>query len=997
MKRILLFCLSAACALVFQPLAIVAADTAASKFDSMRLSAKSPSEAEQTFQCLDGFQMKLLAAEPLVTDPAAMTYDENGLAYVAEMNDYPFTDKKNDVAWKESIDPPGGRIRVLVDENGDGKFDKSFIFAEKLSWPTGIACWKGGIFVIATPDLWYLKDTNGDHVADIRVKVFSGFRKYNVQAVANNLTWGLDHRIYGAGSGNGGTISILSRTNEKPITLSRNDFLFDARNENFAAISGGARFGNSFDDWGNRFICNIRNPVQHVVLPAHYLARNPYLLVHAAITDCARASDDLPVYRASAPEPWRVVRAQQWSSDGHKYPRSETRAEGFFTSTSGITIYRGAAYPKKYYGNAFMGEVAGNLIHRQILTTNGVTFFAERGDKETEFVRSTDNWFRPVNYVNAPDGTLHVLDMYRETIEHPWSIPDDIKAQLDLTSGKDRGRIYRLEPPNFKLSKPPRLGSASTKQLVATLENPNSWWRETAHRLIFERQDKAAIKPLQKLLQKSKSPEARLHALYSLDGLNALTNEDILRGLSDENAGVREQAVRLAESRLQKSPKLLEKVLTLAQDPEIRVRFQTAFTLGEIHDDRATGCLIKIAELNLGDAWIEAAVLSSINDDALEALITAAFDAGFDEKPGGLPFVRQLAFIVGAHGKMDEISRVLTSMSNPHVPARNEIILGLADGMKRGGKSVSQLSSEVNDLLKKSLAPMVKDAQELALNGKQPVAKRQQSIQLLASGEFDKTKETLLALIEAKQPQEIQMAAVRTLSSFTNREVAGLLLERWQNFTPAIRGEAVEALVARKERLQPLLDAVERRMISTREIPATRQTMLMSHKDKTITARAKELFGLSAPSPRKEVIEKYQAALTLKGDKTRGEKVFEVNCVPCHRVGNKGSDVGPNLVTVRAWSPDQIMVNVLDPNREVSPQYVNYEVELKNGDSLGGVIAEETATTLTLKRANNVQDTILRENIARISSSKMSLMPEGLEAGIPPQGMADLISFLLQP
>ena len=204
-------------------------------------------------------------------------------------------------------------------------------------------------------------------------------------------------------------------------------------------------------------------------------------------------------------------------------------ATGYVTSSSGITVYRGAAYPEEYYGNVFVCEVAGNLIMRYRLENDGPTFVAKRAIENQEFIASTDNWCRPVNFVNAPDGTLHVLDMYRETIEHPWSIPDDIKARLDLESGRDRGRIYRLAPAEYpeghRANRQPRLGSASISELVAELENPNSWWRETAQRLIFERQDTAAVKPLRKLLANSSSELARLHSLWALEGLESLSEE----------------------------------------------------------------------------------------------------------------------------------------------------------------------------------------------------------------------------------------------------------------------------------------------------------------------------------------------------------------------------------------------------------------------------------------------------------------------------------------
>ena len=499
---------------------------AAAEFEVPRVPAVEPRDAERTFRTLHGFRMQLLAAEPLVTDPVALEYDENGLAWVVEMRDYPYTDKSTDKPNVErTTDAPLGRIRILEDTDGDGRFDRSDVFAEDLSWPTGIALWKGGCYVTATPDVWYLKDTDGDRKADVRRRVFTGFRKLNVQGVINNLRWGLDHKLYAAGASNGGEITKPDDPAFTKVALGKADFAFDPHTEDFEVLTGGARFGQSFDDWGNRFICNIRNPVQHVVLENRYLARNPYLTVTSAVHDAAEAGDTLLVYRASPPEPWRAARALRYRTEagGMSLPRSELAGEGYFTSACGITIYRGSAYPREFYGNAFLGEVAGNLIHRQVIEPDGVTFKSRRADEGAEIVASTDNWFRPVNFTNAPDGTLHVCDMYRETIEHPWSIPDDMKAVLDLESGRDRGRLYRLAPPGFKPpTTRPKLGKATAAELVAMLENRDSWWRDTAHRLIFERQDKACVEPLRRMLRASDDPIAQLHALWSLAGLNAV-------------------------------------------------------------------------------------------------------------------------------------------------------------------------------------------------------------------------------------------------------------------------------------------------------------------------------------------------------------------------------------------------------------------------------------------------------------------------------------------
>ena len=971
------------------------AKTAESPFP--RTKPTEPAEAEKTFQTLFGFEMQLLSAEPDVTDPVAIEYDENGLAYVVEMSDYPYTDKTADKPFTDkTADLPIGRVRILEDTDGDGRFDRSTIFAEDLSWPTGVACWQGGVFVTATPDVWYFKDTDGDRKADVRRKLFTGFRKYNVQAVMNNLKWGLDHRIYGAGSSNGGQVRPADNPQAEPQKLGRNDFRFDPRDEALEILSGGARFGNAFDDWGNRFICDIRNPVEHVVLPSHYLARNPFLRVASALHNAAEAGDTLPVYRASPPEAWRVVRAERWIGDTTlKTPRSEL-AQGYVTSTSGITIYRGTAYPKQFYGNAFIGEVAGNLIHRQIVSPDGVTFKSVRGDAETEFVRSTDNWFRPTNFVNAPDGTLHVCDMYRETIEHPWSIPDDIKQHLDLESGRDRGRVYRLAPMGFKPPKFEPLGRASTARLVKELENPNAWQRETAHRLLFERQDKAAVEPLRKLLKESRSPLARLHALWSLEGLESLKTADLLAALSDEAPGVREHAVRLAEPRFFEAPQLLDSVLALAADPDVRVRFQTAFTLGESRDRRVAAALARIARQDAADPWIKAAVLSSAVDCPGELLAVLELDREFSRRDESYAWRRELAFIIGAKNRPAEVQAVLSRAISlagvslaaaPQKRLQTALVLGLGDGLKLAGASLPSANRLVAHLLE--------SAAKTAVDEQADIAERQEALELLRHANFRIARQALVALLDSRQPQALQIAAIRTLSGFREAEVAAILLEPYRGYTPAVRSEAVDALLARPERLGPLFDAIEARVAGVSHVPLSRRTLLLQHADAKIRERAAKLFAADAPSPRKEVLDRYRAALSAPADGPRGRKVVERECMICHRLGDKGYEVGPNLLTIKHRTAEEILTHVLDPNREVPPNFLEYVVALDDGRIVTGVIAEETATSITLRRPQGAVETILRQNIEELSNTGHSLMPEGLEQKVSVQEMADVLAFLL--
>ena len=256
------------------------------------------------------------------------------------------------------------------------------------------------------------------------------------------------------------------------------------------------------------------------------------------------------VYRISPDEPWRVIRTG-WRVNGVVAGPVEGggRPSGYFTAATGITIYRGNAWPPEFLGDAFIGDVAGNLVHRKKIQSRGVELIAERPSDETkvEFLASRDNWFRPVQIANAPDGTLYVADMYREVIEHPWSIVPSIKKHLDFNSGNDRGRIYRIVPEGFKQPKLPQLGKASTVELVATLAHSNGWHRDTAARLLYERQDKAAVPALKKMVEKSNFPPARLHALYALDGLGALTDKILLTALADTDPTVRMHSVKLGE------------------------------------------------------------------------------------------------------------------------------------------------------------------------------------------------------------------------------------------------------------------------------------------------------------------------------------------------------------------------------------------------------------------------------------------------------------------
>lgn len=957
-----------------------------------------PAEALKSFHVLDGFQLELLAAEPLVMDPVAAAYDEDGRLFVVEMSDYPHVDAKNDKPFAENAgDPPIGRVRLLIDRDNDGQFDEGHIFADKLSWPTGLAVWKGGIFVAATPDLWYLRDTDGDHRADERQRIFTGFRKYNVQAVMNNLQWGLDHQIYGAGSSNGGKIQAVGTKAGAGVEILRKDFRFDPRTNAFEAISGGARFGNTFDDWGNRFLCDIRNPAQHVVLPARDMARNPFLPVPRALNDSAEAGDAINLFRISPPEPWRELRAKRWAAVGKAMPRSELVGAGYLTSSAGVTDYRGDAYPEPYQGNLFLGEVANNLIHRMAVEPQGVTFRARRADPKAEFIASTDTWFRPVNFVNAPDGTLHLLDMYRETIEHPWSIPDDIRGLLDLRSGEDRGRIYRIAPPKFQRRETPRLSQAQTPELVQLLEHPNAWHRDTAHRLLFERQDKAAIPLLKALSREAKDPRARLHAIYSLAGLESLTDEDIKAASLDASSHLREHAVQLAKPRLKASSTLRTEVLRLAADPDVRVRFEVALALGELNGDDAAAGLATVARRDAADPWVRTAILSSSIVNPAGLLERLWSDRAFAASAEGLSLLRPLALVVGARAQADEMSRLLKALATgaPDETAI-EVALGFGDGLARTKRKLSDLRKNASPAAAAWLDRLFQDAATQAPDASISAARRVNAITLLGRGEFEGARAILPPLLDPHQPLDVQGAALRALAGFDRPEVAGLLLAPWKGYTPPLRSEVVGFLLGRRTWIGPLLTAVQEGVVPAGQIPPVRRALLLKDTDPAILKQAQAVLGSEAPGPRTEAIAKYKSAIERPGDPTKGQSVFERECFACHKLGERGHAVGPNLAGVRKRTPDEILVNILDPNREVSPEFLEYSVALDDGRVVTGLVASETPSGVTLRAREGVEQTILRRNVEEIASTGKSLMPEGLEKTVSPAEMADLISFLLR-
>ena len=964
-----------------------------------RLKPLAPEEALKAFRVEQGFHVDLIAAEPDVTDPVAVAWDEDGRLYVCELWNYPGHPKPKE---------PLGRVRLLESTKGDGVYDKSTIFADNVLWPSGVMPWDGGVFVISSPDIWYFKDTKGSGKADSRTKVLSGFRGKTYE-VANNLQWNLDNKIYVCGSYAGGSMRPADHPDAK--SADGRDFRFDPRavltGANCETVSGGGEWGNTFDDYGNRFTCDATNLAYHAVLPRDALARNPFLAVAQMQENCA--GQWAKVFPISAPEPWKTTRQKLWSRwknttpdmRAGRFPDVELAPQGFATSAAGLCVYRGSAFPPAYKGSAFIGEPANNVVVRLELKPDGVGFKASRPDAErkVEFLASTDNWFRPVNFANGPDGCLTVVSMYREVIEDDGAIPSDILKHLDLYSGRERGRIYRVAPDGFKMGAFPRLSKASVAELVQTLAHPDAWWRETAQRLLFQKQDQSAVEALKKLAQESQQPVVKIHALWTLNGLRALDEQTLLAALNDADAHVREHALLLSEGSLHGSELLRTEVVSAAADSEPRVRLQAAFTLALVPGAAALGALAGIAWRDAGDKWMRYAIAIAASERAGLLIDVILIDKDFVEKPGASELLALLTQACGARNDAPEIRSILNTIAVRARPAQlqRQMLSDLATGLGKGGSSIDAhltRNDAETSALKASLRIFFDTATSVALDATKTDAERINGIQLLAFAPYDSASKPLLELLHPSQAPALHLAAVRALSAHADADVPRALLSRWRDSSPAVRQEVLDALFRRAERLPALLDAIEAQQVPLAELALERRNALLKHTDAQIRQRAAKLLPAQNSGAKSELIARYQKeSAGLTGDSARGAQLFQATCAACHKPP-QGERAGPNLATLEDRSPFTLLVAILDPNRDVKPSFISYTLLTLDGLSLTGVVVNETSTSVTLRSSGGKEESVLRKNIKRLASSGLSLMPEGLEAAINPQQMADLLRYL---
>ncbi len=989
---------------------------------------------------VDGVTIELVAAEPLVFDPVDLEFDASGRAFVLEMGGYPETEDSD----------RRGRIVLLEDRDRNGTYDARRIFADGFRYADSILPYQGGLLVADAPEVLFVKDTDDDGRADLRQVVLEGFSLGPSESNVNGLAFGPDGWVYAANGSSGGQVRLTEEAagGDAPDAIpirgldvrfrfareEKGHQLTEGRLESAGPMGGG--FGVTFDDWGRRFVTHEQRHIQVEVLPRRLLPESAgWPRTVEEISDHGRGGQTR-VYPVS---------------DTQERPNHPEQA-GFFTAGSGLTHYGGDAAPS-LRGQFFVGETVHNLVHRDAVEPAGASFTARRVDENFEFLAARDLSFRPVNYTVGPDGALYVLDMSRDVIEHPEWIPDDMEAQIDVRGGADRGRIYRLyegEPPL-----PPYIRSLRTYDsfaLVEALQLDNQWHRATARRLLAEQQEPGTFFLLRDQLA-SEAPRARLEALFALEALEALprlTAEHVAPLLRDPEAVVRERAF-LALGARALEPGLLEAALEGVVDPKPRVRLVAMLQLTraarslsleglkgaarrerEALLERIDAALVAAAQGGVQEPWLRTAavVAAEARPDAWWSRISSWPTPPSSLADAHAALWHDIGQRWGQGGGTDLVDDVLGSADGEEVMER-ALLTGLRAGLRdrlSGEEAPWPTSRRIERRLLRWTRSTDEDVQELGwglartlgttlqassaelaaasavvLDGAQEPPARLRALRVLLAADPPELQQTLFDLLDPTTPADLRRTALDALTEPRDPDaslpIAQELLARWQALGPAERRGAGDFLLGRRAHHELLLDALENGTIQRGEmrLDLERRRTLLRWSSPEIGARAARLFSDSGVRTRAEALEAARGALHLEGVAARGRKTFDELCATCHALrGVADGSVGPDLTDLYRKSAAGLLHDIVDPNAQVSPEYLAYDVALASGDVVSGLLTDD-AGDVVIRLATGERTVVQRSDIREIRASGLSMMPEELEADLELQALADLLAFLRTP
>jgi putative membrane-bound dehydrogenase-like protein len=916
--------------------------------------------ALESFSLPQDLAIDLVAGDDLVQSPVAIDFGDDGRLWVCEMADYP--------AGLNGGLEPGGRLKVLTDTDRDGRFDHATVVASGLPFPTGLMVWGNQVLVCAAPDILLIQ-ADGSR----REVLYTGFATHNFQARVNGLRWGLDGWIYGSGGLFGGKIRHPASGRE--IAATGRDFRFRLPGGEFEALPGVSQQGRVRDDFGEWFGNDNGSLLWNYPLPPAAAARG----IEPPQARIASNRDDNRVFPTS-------VTLERFND-----PHTANQ----LTSACAPEIYRDSHLGAAYQGNAFVCEPVHNLIRRSILTPDGLGFAARRATNETrsDFLTSSDNWFRPVEVRTGPDGALWVVDMYRFVIEHSRWIPAERLKNLDPRAGADRGRIYRIRRRNDVLRPLPEIASIKRESLAASIASPNGVLRDMAHRRIHrefpseDRDSRQAIGTgLQQTFRGSDLPGVQVQSFAILQDFGATRPGDLDQLLDSPDPSV----VRFALGRIPPTPAALAlfntRLMALSADPALR--FHSACAL-ERQDSDGLAHLTFLLLQYPADPWLAAVVerAAAAHPDDFARQLAGSPESFARNETALAPFLDRL---------IPRLTQSAASLLIAHAPAGSrQAALAWIARIQNQPTLEARLNPAAQSRLKAWESELAPQSPAIAAGSTNSLGERSAALLILAqqAPSNPASRSALVQLLDADLPATLRQSLTTHLSRLASPELADQLLANWSTLPPLRRTERIALVLARPASTRSLLAAVRAQRIASADLTAAQRDQLRRHPDASLASDANALFPV-ATSSRADVLRRFQPSLTLTGDPARGGSTFDRLCASCHALRGHGHAVGPDISVYRTKPPADFLAAVLDPNAAIDARATAYQLTATDGRELTGIVMDESTTAFVLVQPGGLRVRVQRTEVARLDASPLSLMPEGLEESLQPQDIADLLAWI---
>lgn len=929
--------------------------------ENIESEALSPEEGLAAVRVPDDYVVELVAAEPLVQDPINISFASDGRVWVCEMSDYPLGSTG------------GGRVRWLKDTDGDGKLDESHLFIDGLDYPTSVHAWRDGVIVISAPDVFWARDTDGDGKADDRQVLLSGIHPANPQHRASGFEIGLDGWLhFGAGDG---TRQLKSHLNGQTYDVHRHDVAWNPDTGEIRTTAGETQFVRARDEFGNWFGNSNSRPMYQYVIEHRY--------EEAGAVSGGLRHDLLE----PAVAPPVLPRSQVLSRFNDLFALNR-----FTSACSSIVARVPGVETSDGYQVGFICEPVHNMVARIEMRPEGSHFVAERhhDDLEYDFFASTDPWSRPVRVVNAPDGSIWVVDMVRKVIEHPEWIPTAWQERINLRAGEGKGRIYRVFRKGFE---PQNTWEKQVEDPENALLSNNGAIRDIAL------QDTLAAGSVSHGKLRAQLPTSSSEvrgAIYScLQASGQLKEADLQRCLKDGDPRVVRIGLRLLESQKNLGSKVLEQLSTIArQSKDHATDMQWLLTVNCLELDGELAGWSQIVSRCIRDQWcLKALALTSDSSRsfaAVRSMLNALDEDGSGELTSPTLYRQQSATLKSLWEKSDASER--TKYASEKFANREQF-----DSLTQSDLMLLSLVGQAGDQMQLKFSragEFFAATKSSLLDPQEQESKRLKLLQLYTSRlvPIEDQLEIAEQILQEESSGKLKLAVLNALFQVESSRVPELVIATLSDLPISLRPTACSLLLTRKSNLEILVNALENGDITRADLdPATIQS-LRSHWDRDLRTRCLTVFG--ALTPRRELVESYLKRMNKPHATEQGKQLYVENCAACHQSSEGKVAFAPPLENLKHWTVGQWVTAILDPNQTVEPKYHQSKILTVDDRVLTGLVLQQNQDTIKLGLSDGSSKEIELAEVEQIQKSQLSLMPEGMEQKVSPEQLAELIGYL---